>query len=106
MAIDKLFQVLVVGGVALGNQACGKKAPPEQAEPPASASEESTSSVVEEEETIGPKYNEEGVMIVNSKGEKCEDVCYGERSGEEICSEMCCWLMAVECCSNYSPPPE
>ena len=106
MAIDKLFQVLVVGGVSLGIQACAKNTEPKPAEPPPDTSKEVTTTSVEEATSDGPKYDDSGRMIVNSKGEKCEEVCSQESSGEEICSEMCCWLMAVECCSNYSPPPE
>ena len=45
-------------------------------------------------------------MTVNSKGEQCSDICTEESSSEVICSDMCCWLMAVECCPNYIPPPE
>ena len=45
-------------------------------------------------------------MERNSQGEKCEDVCEQESSGELICSDMCCWLQAVECCPDYRPPTE
>ena len=74
--------------------------------------EETSSSTVEEsdkkeaQETL-PVPTERGTrMETNSKGEKCEDICTEESSGEVICSEMCCWLMAVECCPDYRPPPE
>ena len=120
MAIDKLFQALVVGGVSMGVQACTpkkvqKKDPVESSQ---TAQEATPSSIKDQEvqrspdqelrplaepaERDEPKWG----METNSKGEKCEDVCEQESSGEIICSEMCCWLQAVECCPDYRPPPE
>jgi hypothetical protein len=102
MAIDKLFQVLVVGGVALGNQACAKKGSPEIAEPVDSSEQEADANEnPETEETEDLKTPRDSRMLENSNGEKCEDICDYEASGEVICSDMCCWLMAVECCPSY-----
>ena len=94
MAIDKLFQALVVGGISLGTQACAKQTEPSTSEP-----------APPQEETRNTRP-ESKQMEVNSKGEKCEDICYEQGPDEMICSEMCCWLMAVECCPNYLPPKE
>ena len=117
MAIEKLFHALVLGGVSMGVQACTpKKAqtkdPVETTE--TTTQETSTTSPKEaspEEEATRPAESQERPvskwgMEKNSKGEKCEDVCTQESSGEIICSEMCCWLQAVECCPDYRPPPE
>ena len=107
MAIDKLFQVLVVGGVTLGTQACAKKGAPETAEPTTPSEEvdetTETNGIPVETEEIQPENNR---MLVNSNGDKCEDICTSEESGEVFCDDpevgnMCCWLMAVECCPNY-----
>lgn len=130
MAIDKLFHALVLGGVSMGVQACTpkksqtkepietssteavEKKTEEQEEDPKEKTEETSSSAVEEGEKneipeMRPIRTErEDRMETNSKGEKCEDICTEESSGEVICSEMCCWLMAVECCPDYRPPPE
>ena len=131
MAIDKLFHALVLGGVSMGVQACTPKKsqtkePIETSsseivetkteekaeETPQEKTEETSSSAVEESETQEapetlPAPTERGKrMETNSKGEKCEDVCTEESSGEVICSDMCCWLMAVECCPDYRPPEE
>ena len=107
MAIDKLFQVLVVGGVTLGAQACAKKGTPETAEP-TNTSEEAeesteTNELPVEAEDLQPENSR---TLVNSNGDKCEDICTSEESGEVFCDDpevgnMCCWLMAVECCPNY-----
>ena len=118
MAIDKLFHALVLGGVSMGVQACtSKKNPPvESSQSTEVTTPESSTSTQEEkrpsedvplrpaeaEERLGTPWG----MEKNSKGEKCEDVCNQESSGEVICSEMCCWLQAVECCPDYRPPPE
>ena len=107
MAIDKLFQVLVVGGVTLGTQACAKKSNPPQIEPPITPENMGTTVEASEEvERIPERPGDSSRMLVNSKGEKCEDICSGDEGREMICSDMCCWLMAIECCPNYSPPPE
>ncbi|MEC7984813.1 MAG: hypothetical protein VX278_06600 [Myxococcota bacterium] len=112
MAIEKLFQVLVVGGVSLGVQACASKqaknsdAPTQQED----AVPKPTSTQEEAEDVAAPPRGESpdrGLFTgTNSKGEQCEDVCYTQSSGENICSEMCCWLTAVECCPDYRPPVE
>ena len=105
MAIEKLFQALVVGGVTLGVQACASKqaknpdVPTQQEKEPQLAAPE----VVERPIEPAPRSLFTGT---NSKGEKCEDICFGESSGEAICSDMCCWLMAVECCPDYVAPPK
>ena len=131
MAIDKLFHALVLGGVSMGVQACTPKKsqtkePIETSssesvdtqkeekteETPQEKTEETSSSAVEEsgkiesQETLPAPRERKNRMEINSKGEKCADVCTEESSGEVICSEMCCWLTAVECCPNYRPPPE
>ena len=120
MAIEKLFNVLVIGGVALGTQACKKK--------DISAEAEKANTVEVKEATAAPDAAKEevepapdkvvepstppselsitpsSVLTVNSKGEKCEDICSGEGMSM-TCADMCCWLQAVECCPNYSAPP-
>ena len=113
MAIDKLCHALVLGGVSMGVQACTpkkaqKKEPVETTETTTQdtsakdASLEAQERPREAEDRLGPQWS----METNSKGEKCEDVCQQESSGEVICSDMCCWLQAVECCPDYRPPPE
>ena len=116
MAIEKLFNVLVIGGVALGTQACKKKDPnPLEKSPNASKVEEVTSEVATAKETApsaaetaeantpGNELQLERIPAVNSKGEKCEEICSGEGIST-MCADMCCWLQATECCPNYSPP--
>ena len=111
MAIEKLFQVLVVGGVTLGTQACASKQPQKSEAPTAQKEVTKTADANSEEKTsVEPSVAEPAPRSrftgSTSKGEKCEDICYEQSSGELICSEMCCWLTAVECCPNYVPIPK
>ena len=107
MAIDKLFQVLVVGGVTLATQACAKKSTPPQIEPPRAPDDQPSAPESPEKLEMTPEFPEDSSrMLVNSKGEKCEDICSDRDAREVICSDMCCWLMAIECCPNYSPPED
>ena len=106
-AIDKLFQVLVVGGVTLGAQACAKKGAPETVEPTNTSEEAEESTETNEAPAESKDLNSDNSRtLVNSNGDKCEDICTSEESGEVFCDDpevgnMCCWLMAVECCPNY-----
>ena len=115
MAVEKLFQVLVVGGVTLG-VACSTKqskktdasVQQENAIPADSNKKEvERASTKAEERVERPTQRPQTPFSgTNSAGEQCEDICYQETSGELICSEMCCWLTAVECCPDYRPPVE
>ena len=92
---EKLFQALVIGGVTLG-AACASKQT-KSTDVPIQEKEASESTPVQTEERVEPPPErlESRFSGTNAKGEQCEDVCYTQSSGEDICSEMCCWLMAT-----------
>ena len=119
MAIEKLFNVLVIGGVAMGVQACKKKELKSADESANTINAEKAVTVPAELQKVVPSAAEKvetetlensitldrfpSGLEVNSKGEKCEDICSGE-GVSTMCADMCCWLQATECCPNYSPP--